>query len=240
MSSVPTIEQLLDDYARGDLDDDDLRQWFVLDEDLSGPFAPAVRPTADVRSGRSARGIGSGLTAALNVASRRRRRSIFDRRRGASFTGLTVISEGDSWFQLPVLVKDTIDHLIEDPDLAILSLGAAGDTIGSMVERGELVRETRRHRPDAVLISAGGNDVLADGGLESRLRDAGSSNTAGHWIDPFFYSTLEQVLSSYVRQRGCMFTATTTRVPSQKGAGLGVRLPDVESPVARSRDRSSR
>lgn len=197
MNTVPTLEQLLESYATGEVDDRDLATWFQLDPERSGAFSPEFRSNPELRSARSGRGLGDSLINALNAASRRRRRLIYDQRRAGNFGGVHIVSEGDSWFQFPVLVKDTIDHLIEDQSFAVLSLGAAGDTIESMVRRGELVREVARRSPDIVLISAGGNDVLADGGLELRLSEGGTSRDPDAWISRYFYETLDNVLVTY-------------------------------------------
>ncbi len=197
MNSVPTLEQLLDGYARGELADADLANWLEIDSQRSGSFSPEFRAKAELETTRSGRGFSDSLVTLLNSASRRRRRTLYDQRTRDGFSGIRVVSEGDSWFQFPVLVKDTIDHLIEDQAFAVLSLGAAGDKIESMVQRGELVREAARRKPDVVLISAGGNDVLADGGLELRLVSGGASRDPDDWISVFFYETLDRVLVTY-------------------------------------------
>ncbi len=72
-----------------------------------------------------------------------------------------IVSEGDSWFQFPFIIKDVIDHLHDD--YLVWSSGAAGDTADNMIfqnpeymtalnEQGERVR--------AFLFSAAGNDVI--------------------------------------------------------------------------------
>lgn len=79
-----------------------------------------------------------------------------------------IVSEGDSWFQFPILVREVIDHL--NDDYAILSLGAAGDTAANMVhgEQGHRKTEYMSNLRDqagqvkAFLFSAAGNDIIGE------------------------------------------------------------------------------
>ena len=79
-----------------------------------------------------------------------------------------IVSEGDSWFQFPILIDDVIDHL--NGDYAILSLGAAGDTAANMVDGplgsggAEYLSELKAHAKNvrAFLFSAAGNDIIGE------------------------------------------------------------------------------
>ena len=82
---------------------------------------------------------------------------------------LAILAEGDSWFMGPGNgVLAMLDNLLEVP---ILSLADAGDDIGSLRplrqhmtsagQMGELARALERHPFDALLLSGGGNDVVA-------------------------------------------------------------------------------
>ncbi|MBL3611312.1 hypothetical protein [Rhodovulum sulfidophilum] len=79
-----------------------------------------------------------------------------------------LVSEGDSWFQFPILIKEVIDHL--SSHYTIASFGAAGDTAQNMVfgppRRGgaEFLTELWRHRSrvQAFLFSAAGNDIIGE------------------------------------------------------------------------------
>lgn len=85
------------------------------------------------------------------------------------YSGIKIISEGDSWFQYPVLLEDIIDQLI--PDYAIYCMAAAGDTTANIAAEQEFVDAVQTERPDMFLFSAGGNDLLGDGALASVLKD---------------------------------------------------------------------
>jgi N-acetyl-anhydromuramyl-L-alanine amidase AmpD len=70
-----------------------------------------------------------------------------------------IVSEGDSWFQHP-LVIDTIDHLSKT--YAIYCVAAAGDTLKNYDRDGEWLEAIEDKEPTFFLISGGGNDVLGE------------------------------------------------------------------------------
>ena len=97
------------------------------------------------------------------------------RRRGKFFNRLekkpatpVLVAEGDSWFQFPLLVTDTIDHLSKK--YAVWCVSAAGDTAQNMVFGQQAAKSTeymtalRRHRDKvrAFLFSAAGNDIIGE------------------------------------------------------------------------------
>ncbi|MDA4848829.1 hypothetical protein [Hoeflea poritis] len=79
-----------------------------------------------------------------------------------------LVSEGDSWFQFPILVREIIDYLNEQ--YAILSLGAAGDTAQNMVHGNLSPTQTeyltnlraQAQHVKAFLFSAAGNDIIGE------------------------------------------------------------------------------
>jgi len=101
-----------------------------------------------------------------NTFCRGRRQSSFRRRVEKNPELPVLVSEGDSWFQFPLLIKEVIDHLGDD--YAIWSVGAAGDTVSNMVFgpekkfKTEYMRALRRHKDSvkAFLFSAAGNDII--------------------------------------------------------------------------------
>ncbi len=109
----------------------------------------------------SAMGIGNGL-------ARWRRRRVFMNRLNSDETLPVLVSEGDSWFQFPVLIKEVIDQL--GSRYRIYSVGAAGDTAQNMVhgpaesggyEYMSALGEVRQH-VRAFLFSAAGNDIIGE------------------------------------------------------------------------------
>lgn len=103
-----------------------------------------------------------------NWAARLRREGAVKLRLAKNDTRPFLVSEGDSWFQFPVLIDEVIDHL--GRDFTIASSGAAGDTADNMVSgkvgRGgsEYLSQLWKHRSRvaAFLFSAAGNDIIGE------------------------------------------------------------------------------
>ncbi len=80
-----------------------------------------------------------------NGIARMRRRIRFDRMLADGYKGPVLVSEGDSWFQYPIKLEDTIDHLYAK-GFAVRSLDAAGDTLETCSRTAKTSR-TRSARP---------------------------------------------------------------------------------------------
>ncbi|MGI9436364.1 MAG: caspase family protein, partial [Geminicoccaceae bacterium] len=132
MTKRLSLDQLNALIADPDTRDADLRPYFELDEESSGPMSPELtlnEKTVDIPTAKE-RARGDVALASVNFLSRHRRQADFHRRRARGYKGPIIVSEGDSWFQFPILLDDVIDHLLED--YPIMSLGAAGDTLQNM------------------------------------------------------------------------------------------------------------
>lgn len=173
----------------------ELREFFVEDVDQSGPFAPAIRfdRTKVVITEVAARSE-TAVTWA-NRFSRFRRRNEYMERLSGGYDGVRIVSEGDSWFQYPIMLEDTIDHLMAD--YAIYSLDAAGDTLQNMDKQAEFVEAIRAERPDVFLFSGGGNDVLGGGNLQTHLHPFDANLSPEQHILPSFDVQLRQCLTLY-------------------------------------------
>lgn len=75
-------------------------------------------------------------------------------------TNKVILSEGDSWFQFPIDVKDIIDWLIKKRNYAIYSIAYGGDWITNIIYEGTYIEELSVHSPDVFLMSGGGNDMV--------------------------------------------------------------------------------
>lgn len=125
------------------------------------PDPHRVEMTADQIEAENAMRIGNGL-------ARWRRNRRFERALRGGDARNVVVAEGDSWFQFPIFIRETISHLNE-PYL-VNCLSAAGDTARNMVYgppgKGgrEYMAELDRHadRVRAFLFSAAGNDIIGE------------------------------------------------------------------------------
>lgn len=182
LTKIPLDE--LNRMAIADGDESRIRPFVVIDDSHSTPFAPLVKPDARrVEIAQTFAKSGAALDWA-NRLSRATRRRRFDEKLARGYRGIRIASEGDSWFQFPILVKDTIDHLMND--FAVLSVDAAGDTLENIHARGEFLTAIDTADADVFLLSAGGNDVLGGGNLARFLRVFDATRTpADHIVDEF-------------------------------------------------------
>ncbi len=70
-----------------------------------------------------------------------------------------IVSEGDSWFQHPIL-NDLIDNI--NQHYPVHCLAAAGDTIENYLKSGKFATAVDEVQPKAFLLSGGGNDILGE------------------------------------------------------------------------------
>ena len=130
MASKITLEELQKKIGDPRIDEKSLRRYFVMDEARSGAFEPVLQlnpETVKVEETPEGRARGEMLLSGANRLARLRRRWAFEAKISEGYAGPIIVSEGDSWFQFPILLDDTIDNLARD--YAIRSLDAAGDTL---------------------------------------------------------------------------------------------------------------
>jgi hypothetical protein len=146
------------------LDEKELRPFMTIDRANSRPFRPAMHldPSLVKRAdGGEIRA--EGALDWANGLSRWRRQEYFRTRKLLPDVPTILVSEGDSWFQFPILIADVIDQLGDK--YLIWSVDAAGDTLQNMVAKkfpeylGAL-RDTAVTR--AFLFSGGGNDLVGE------------------------------------------------------------------------------
>jgi hypothetical protein len=158
------FQQLLADPSTTEAD---LRGLVELDPEHSDAFQPVFRLKPDAVE--DAAKVESALAINwLNKWSRDKRHRRYRLKLKSGYDGVKIVSEGDSWFQYPVLLKDVIDHLFEE--FAIYSLGAGGDLQENMFEAEEYMPAIAAEQPDFFILSGGGNDLVGDGNLSLLLR----------------------------------------------------------------------
>lgn len=196
--SVDTLFQRLSDP---DIPEEDLRRYFEVDENGSTAFGPRLslnEAAIDLPKTAEGRARSGHLLNSLNWASRMRRRVAFNRLIGSgTYKGPVIVSEGDSWFQFPIILTDVIDHLSRD--FAILSLGAAGDTMADMLGSAEYLRAIMQTNAAVLLFSAGGNDLVADGNLANHLRQYDSALPPADHLLPSFDALVSSIIQKYDR-----------------------------------------
>lgn len=174
--------------------DEALRPYLIADGSGSGPFRPTVRANpARVAVPETEAAV---ALASLNGIARWRREQRY-RRKLRGWTGLRIVSEGDSWFQYPFLLTDVIDWL-SDP-YAIRSLDAAGDLLSDMVRQGELITAVVQEKPHLVLLSGGGNDLLGGSHLSQAVLPFEAGRTAPDYLGQAFTLNLNAALADYGR-----------------------------------------
>lgn len=142
----------------------------------------------------------NGLDWSSTGTNRRRNRAAdLMRDRGA---GPVVLAEGDSWFCYPDIVdgapRDVVAQLGEEmpvyteakPGDVAITMRQFADTAGGLRGRLDL------HRPDVLLLSAGGNDLLGNGRLETFLLPGDhpiSAYTGGEAYADAFWSVVGNI-----------------------------------------------
>ena len=127
---VRELERMLLDP---DTPDAAIRPYLRMDVTDTKPFEPEVRINASlIEEAREESALALG---SLNGIARWRRQVRYRRKIGG-WTGLRIVSEGDSWFQFPFLLEDVIDQIFDE--YAVFDLGAAGDLLVDLVKQDEL------------------------------------------------------------------------------------------------------
>lgn len=175
-SDVPagriTLQQLSDMVADPSTSPKDLEPYFRINEELGDAFDPVVEidpDTVHIPDTDDARSRSALILNGANWLERNGRQSRFYRLMSSgNYRGPVIVEEGDSWFQYPVKLWDVVDVLMEK--YAILSLSAGGDTLDNMVRKSEYRKALTETKASILLLSGGGNDLVAGGNLAAHLR----------------------------------------------------------------------
>ena len=175
-----------------DTPDSQIAPYLMADPHEGDGFAPVIVPNPALVTPSAEEG--AVLMSSANRISRWRRHRAY-RRKIRTWTGPKLVSEGDSWFQYPIILDDVVDQL--GAHYAIRSLGAAGDLISDMVAQDELIATIAAERPDAVILSGGGNDLLGDGRLARALHPFDPALSPADYLTPDFETMLTTVIGLY-------------------------------------------
>ena len=123
---------------------------------------------------------------------------------------LRLVAEGDSWFQYPIILQDTLDQLYKV--YAIRSFAEAGDTLENYLKNRKKQYLDAIGEEDArfFLVSGGGNDVLGDE-FQHFLRETPDANdtTPRKYLKESFFTQLDKLDALYVQ----MFDELLARYP---------------------------
>ena len=127
---------------------------------------------------------------------------------------IRVVAEGDSWFQYPILLKDTLDHLYKR--YAIRSFAEAGDTLENYLKKREYVKAIGTEGARFFLVSGGGNDVVGDefpGFLKKKTEVDPSEPSPERYLNKVAFTQQLDRLEAWYDQ---MFTELLTKYPDVK------------------------
>lgn len=186
-----TQEELLNMLRNEDIPDSEIRPYLKVDEKQPCAFHPTVTFNPDYVLSDTDRE-GDILVSVLNWFSKKRRQKKYQKKLNQGFSGIKIVSEGDSWFQYPLILDDVIDQLFND--YAIYSLGGAGHLLKDMMDEDEIATALRHERPDFLLISGGGNDMVGDSRL-ARMVHSYSSNHADRPASEYLNSEFDVFLN---------------------------------------------
>jgi endonuclease/exonuclease/phosphatase family metal-dependent hydrolase/V8-like Glu-specific endopeptidase/lysophospholipase L1-like esterase len=208
VTKLITLTELKAKIRDIDTPDEEISKYLMVAHEASDAFAPQVRINSELVDDE-----GTEADVAMrffNAMSKRRRQKKYLRKIKNGWTGLRIVSEGDSWFQYPFLLRDVIDQLSED--FAIFSLGAAGDLVQDMLDQDEILQAVRQQKPHVFLISGGGNDLLGDGMLKTALHPFKAGKPAKDYPNATFGKRLKSIIGVY----RSIFTTLLTEFPNLK------------------------
>lgn len=179
-----------------DVSDEEIANYFILDKESSEAFAPKIIPNPKLI-------VDNGLEGAFALNSfnklARWRRNARYRRRIKKWDGIRIVAEGDSWFQYPLLLKDTIDQLcdLKNFKYAIYGLSEAGDLLSNIVSEDEITEAVERENPDVLLISGGGNDMVGNGRMSTLVHKFSANRLPENYPNDKFDEFLDELERLY-------------------------------------------
>jgi N-acetylmuramoyl-L-alanine amidase len=192
-------------------------------DEADRPLDAAIELRPEYRARISDAGLESNAAFTwANRIARAKRRVAYRIKTANGFSGMKIVSEGDSWWQYPLLLEDVIDHLSGDPDKAIFSLCAAGDLVERMATEKEYVLALEETGAELMLLSGGGNDLLGDGALERVLVKFTKGKKPGDLLDA---SKLKAAVDGILGHYSVILNDLMTRFPKVHVFGHAYDLP---------------
>ena len=199
MASKISLEQLQKMMADPAIEYESLKQYFRENPERSGPFSPSIEVDPDKVEIPNDLPPGARSALLLNGAnwiSMTDRQARFNQLMASGYDGPIIAEEGDSWFQYPVRLHDVIDVLMEK--YAVLSYSAAGDTLDNMAAKKQYLKALKSSQAPILLLSAGGNDLVAGGNLEKHLlRPTSNPSDPAAYLASSFDALLMRAIGKY-------------------------------------------
>ena len=248
-----TVDELSRKVADLSVPEADLAKYFEVDEAASGPARPELKlnpdtvqvpPAADAEGrARSAQ-----LLNSANFVCKMRRQARYQQMvSSGTYKGPTIAAEGDSWFEFPFVLEDVIDWVFKD--FAVYCQSEAGDTLENMVRKAEYLDALERTGGRILLLSGGGNDLVAGGNIAAHLRPFDATLTPAQYLLPSFGGVLDDAIGNIeqiVRSAGRAFPSAAVichgydyTVPNdgkwlgKPMAGLGITNKVLQKAIAR-------
>lgn len=168
----------------------------------AAPAAPAAIAGRDGEITREAyRNVGDlfwyGGAVALSKAFRKRRNALFSQSRDRYGNSLTLVSEGDSWFQYPKPgVRDVIDHLSDIYPIYCRAI-AGMEFEKIFANTTDLMAAVREHKPDGILLSGGGNDLLGDGVVANYVFEFDAARQPADYLRPLLDKKIDIIIAFF-------------------------------------------
>jgi len=188
--------QLMEKLRDINISDEELAQYFIEDKKSAGAFNPTV--TLNPESVEDEGLEGAFVLNSFNSICRWRRNRKY-KKRIKDWNGIRIVAEGDSWFQYPFILKDTIDQLIDLDNFqyAIYGLSEAGDLLSNIIREDEISEAIDEQNPDVLLISAGGNDMVGDDRLATMVHAFDADREAESYPNEKFTDFLDGLEHMY-------------------------------------------
>ncbi len=161
----------------------------LITDENGQPTRLKLKPEIKVPEGE--KGLwGDVILWAANAIESRQRRRLYKRLRNTD--RLRIVAEGDSWFQYPIRVLDTIDHLYKL--YAIRSFAEAGDTLENYMKKREYLDAIKEEEAQIFVVSGGGNDILGEQ-FQHSLRDTPAEDdiTPARYLNKTFFDKLDRL-----------------------------------------------
>jgi len=217
--------QLTDAQLKTLVDDDDTPDELIADYfEFDEKTLPGGIDEAEIAALEDIPNLSTANEGKIGWFNRRRRRKLdkrFRKRADDGFNGLTMVSEGDSWFHYPVRLDDVIEHLFEDPKVNILSRAFAGDWLSNIAKEKEYLAALDWLKPEVFLVSGGGNDLVGKERLKWVLRRYEVGREADWYLGGAFDRVMEEMEELYTG----LFDELTDRYPAMKIIGHGYDHP---------------